>query len=267
MENSNVKAKYVYYCDERLDDDEEDKYDCLEDKYENIKNISELSHIVKDYNYGDLVAFSDYRDTGTYIIGKGGKLVSNEDNSGSGYLSIPYEITQYLDNAVEMYCHSGLSVNDIEIRFDDKYILENVNTEKCKILEKWNWKISYCHDMLWIEFPNGKGQEFAIDEKAEDILSWYQSSGLEQVKFKVFIELSNSDYDKYKKKYGEKDYKWLYAKPELPSTWKMQTGSGGGSSTSNHSNLYFYGPSDYKTQVFNNINKFYEGFNYELSEV
>ena len=140
------------------------------------RNISELSHIVKDYNYGDLVAFSDYRDTGSYIIGKRGKLVSNEDNSGLGYLSIPYEITQYLDNAVEMYCHFGLSVNDIEIRYDDKYIKDNVNTEKCKILEEWNWEITWFPNSIHIMFPNGVNEFFNIkNTDTQQILDWYQA--------------------------------------------------------------------------------------------
>ena len=76
------------------------------------------------YNFGDLVAFSDYRDTGTYIIGKDGKLIANPDYSGAGYLTIPYEITQYLDNAVEKY--SDHEVNCIDLRFDDKFILDKM---------------------------------------------------------------------------------------------------------------------------------------------
>ena len=90
MENSNIKADYVYYCEADLDSD-------------NITNISQLSKYVNKYNFGDLVAFSAYRDTGTYIIGKEGNLVPNPDYSCSGYLTIPYEITQHLDNAVEKY--------------------------------------------------------------------------------------------------------------------------------------------------------------------
>ena len=72
-------------------------------KMKEIKNISQLSDYVTNYNFGDLVAFSDYRDTGTYIIGKNGELVYNPDYSNSGYLTIPYEITQYLDDAVNKY--------------------------------------------------------------------------------------------------------------------------------------------------------------------
>ena len=58
MEDSSAKADYVYYCEEYLEDKEK----------EEIKNINDLSDHVTKYKYGDLVAFSDYRDTETYII-------------------------------------------------------------------------------------------------------------------------------------------------------------------------------------------------------
>ena len=68
MEDSSQKAQYVYYCEEYLE--EEDK--------EKIKNISDLSDHVTHYKYGDLVAFSEYRDTETYLIGKKGKLIPTQ---------------------------------------------------------------------------------------------------------------------------------------------------------------------------------------------
>mgnify|MGYP005745904933 FL=1 len=82
MEDSSQKAQYVYYCEQYLEEDEKEK----------IKNISDLSDHVTHYKYGDLVSFSDYRDTETYIIGKKGKLIPNPDNAAAGYLSIPYQI-------------------------------------------------------------------------------------------------------------------------------------------------------------------------------
>ena len=115
MENCNIKADYVYYYEADLDTS-------------NINNISQLSNYVYSYNFGDLVAFSEYRDTDTYIIGKNGELISNPDYSASGYLTIPYEITQYLNNAVEKY--SDVEPMYIDLRYDDKFILDNINTKK-----------------------------------------------------------------------------------------------------------------------------------------
>ena len=89
MENSTIKAKYLNWNNNN--DNEIEKY------HDNITNY------VKDYNYGDLIAFSSYRDTGTYIVGKDGNLIGNPDYTDSGYLTIPYEITQYLDDALNKY--------------------------------------------------------------------------------------------------------------------------------------------------------------------
>ena len=149
MEDSNIKAKYVYYCEDDID-------------YSNIKNASQLSKYFTKYNYGDLVAFSDYRDTGTCIIGKNGKLVDNPDYSGSGYLTIPYEITQHLNNAVEKY--SEVEPTYIDLRHDDKFILDNINTKSCKISKKWEWKFTWsCGNELFVKFPNGTEHGFDVD--------------------------------------------------------------------------------------------------------
>jgi len=67
MEDSSVLAKYVYQCE----DNEIDEYN------HGFTNVSELSKHVTNYNFGDLVTFSDYRDTGTYIVGKDGKLIGS----------------------------------------------------------------------------------------------------------------------------------------------------------------------------------------------
>ena len=258
MEDSSVKAKYVYYCEEDLEYEELEK----------IKNISDLSNHVTNYNYGDLVSFSDYRDTGTFIIGKKGKLIPNPDNAAAGYLSIPYEITQYLNDAVSMYGHNDLSVNDIDLRYNDKFILNNINTKKCKILKKWNWKISWCVDSLYIQFPNGKSNNFDIGETdAEKILAWYQGSELEQAKFKINFEIRDEEYDKWIKKHGEKNYKWLSARPDIPDTWIQQNGSSGGGTRYHLSNYYFQGPLESKSEVLDIVHNFYQGFNYQYSEM
>ena len=257
MEDSNQKAQYVYYCEEYLEEEEKEK----------IKNISDLSDHVTHYKYGDLVSFSDYRDTETFIIGKKGKLIPNPDNASAGYLSIPYQITQYLDDAVSMYGHSDLSVNDIDLRYNDKFILDNINTKKCKILKKWNWKLSWCVDYLFVKFPNGKSHDFDIDNtNAEKILAWYKGSEKEQYKFKIHYEIRDEIYDKWVKKHGEKNYKWLSAKPNLPEEWSMAGGSSGGGNRYHSSNYYFTGPFESKDSVINTVKEFYQDIDYEFIE-
>tara|TARA_B100001093_G_C26838345_1_gene1019405 strand:- start:2245 stop:3003 length:759 start_codon:yes stop_codon:yes gene_type:complete len=252
MENSNIKADYVFYCDSDIESN-------------NVNNISQLSEFVYKYNFGDLVAFSDYRDTDTYIIGKEGELVRNPDYSDSGYLTIPYEITKYLDNAVEKY--SNVEAMYIDLRYDDKFILENINTKSCKILEKWKWELTWNYNNnLYVKFPNGKGHEFnPKSSSAYTIKKWYEASHEEQTKVKVYYEISDASYYKFLEKYGKDNYEWLHAEPKIPSTWSIQKSSSGGGSANHYCNYIYHGPSKDKEKIITSINKFYKGFNYKIS--
>jgi len=258
MENCNEKAVYVYYCEQYLEDEEKEK----------IKNISDLSDHVTHYKYGDLVAFSEYRDTETYIIGKKGKLIPNPDNASAGYLSIPYQITQYLDDAVSMYGHSDLCVNDIDLRYNDKFILNNINTKKCKILKKWNWKLSWCVDYLYVKFPNGKSNDFDIsDTNSEKILAWYKGSEKEYYKFKIDYQVKNDKYDNWIKKHGEENYKWLSVGPKIPDDWSVQKGGGSGGTRYHQSVYYFEGPLESKDSVRDTVEKFYQDTDFKITEI
>ena len=252
MENSDVKADYVYYCDADIESDD-------------INNISQLSDHVKKYNFGDLVSFSEYRDTNTYIIGKEGNLVPNPDYSDSGYLTIPYEITQHLNNAVEKY--SNVNPMFIDLRYDDKFILENINTKSCKISKKWGWKLTRNDDnSLYVKFPNGTGHEFNVESTSAYIIKkWYEASQEEQAQIKVYYEIAGESYDNFLKKYGKDNYKWLSAMPKIPSTWSIQHGSSGGGSKTHNANYTFKGPLKDKKNVIDNIKKFYHGFHHVIN--
>ena len=74
--------------------------------------------------FGDVVAFSPYRDTKTYIVDINGNLIPNPDFSGSGYLTIPLEVTKYMRNATKFY-QNVLILRDnsnIYVRHDDLFI-------------------------------------------------------------------------------------------------------------------------------------------------
>ena len=109
MEDSNIIAERIIW----------DELDCKD-----LNNISDLEGYMKvkkidSYNYGDLVSFNTYRDTRTMFIGKNGKLVDNPDYTDAGYLTIPYEITQYLKNATHKY--NDIEYSFIDLRHDDKF--------------------------------------------------------------------------------------------------------------------------------------------------
>ena len=252
MEDCNIKTNYVYYCEADLNTD-------------NISNISQLSDYVNSHNFGDLVAFSDYRDTETFIIGKNGELIGNPDYSYSGYLTIPYEITQHLNNTVEKY--SDVEPMYIDLRYDDKFILDNINTKSCKISKNWGWKLTWYHENeLIVKFPNGSEHGFNVNStSAYKIKKWYEGSQKEQAVIKLFYEIKNDKYDEFLEKYGKNNYEWLSAKPSIPSTWSFTHGSSGGGSKDHHSNFTYHGPSSEKEKVLDSIKKFYQGFNYKLT--
>ena len=77
----------------------------------------------------------------------------------------------------------------------------------------------------------------------------------------------DDEYDKWIKKHGEKNYKWLSAKPEIPETWVQESGSGGGGTRYHQSNYYFKGPLESKQEVIDIVHNFYQGFNYDYYEM
>lgn len=248
MEDSNIKAEYVYYCDANIDPVD-------------VYNISDLSEYVKDYNFGDLVAFSDYRDTATFFIGKEGKLIHNPDYSYSGYLTVPYEITQYLDNAVNKY--KDLDPMFIDLRYDDKFVLENINTKSCKILKSWNWKLIYSdYHGFTVEFPDGKEHSFDINNiSAYKIKKWYEASLKPQSKLKVKFKVEGLKYHKFKK-YSENN-----RNPKIPSTWSFSLGGCGGGLESSYSDYIYQGPLDEEEKVIKSIEKYYKGYNFKITKL
>ena len=95
---------------------------------------------------------------------------------------------------------------------------------------------------------------------------WYEGSQEPQAEIKVRFEVKDESLDRYKEKYGEENYKWLSAKPEIPVTWSISYSGGGGGSSSHYEKYYLRGPVRDKLTVIDNIKEFYEGFDYVITE-
>ena len=246
MEDSSIIGECIFW----------DDLDC-----KNFNNISDLKEYLKDkkinsYNYGDLVSFSTYRDTRTMFIGKNGKLVRNPDYTGAGYLTIPYEITQYLKNATNKY--KDIDYTYIDLRHDDD-LLEH------KISKNLNPEYKYfydpCEEIIFVNYPNNAQGEFDLNSTSlEDIEAFYEGSKKEQSHIKVFYELRNFDMEKFKVKYGSS-----YKLPSIPKTWKAHLGSSAGGSNYTNGNVHFNGPTESMAEVIEKINIFYEGFNFKIT--
>lgn len=109
---------------------------CLNNKEMTIKRLSELIGIDIEYNFGDFINFGDYRYCSMYIVGHAGILYPNPDNSASGGISIPIEISRYLYDAVDKY---GDCANDIDIGFDDDILSKYNVTGEMKNKGKFYW--------------------------------------------------------------------------------------------------------------------------------
>ena len=241
FEDSSVQAKYI------IEDELENS-----DRFKNIKDLDDYLKIkgVTKYNFGDLISFSSYRDTGTIIIGKNGKLIANPDYSGSGYLTIPYEITQYLNDATNKY--KNLEVNCIDLRYDDKFLKDNFG----EISQSWNFKFTRIEEnTISVEFPNGKINHFNTDTSAQEIYNFYLGSQKEQATIKLYYSINGEKYHEFKNKYG-----YNTVPSNLPKTWSVEYGSSGGGSGHKHGNIIFKGPFDELTNILDILSQYYDGF-------
>ena len=152
IEDSSKLSKYLI---------EEDLYDSDNDDFKTVDDIQKILGLEIKWKFGDLVSFSSYRDTWTYIVGKEGKLFRNPPyDGGAGYLCIPYDITKYLKNS--KYKYSCIDVLYMDMRHDDKFIIDNIGI----IDSNLNLKFRVCfHDEsdVTIISPNGDEYTFLVD--------------------------------------------------------------------------------------------------------
>lgn len=255
LEDSNIKADYIIYGDYS--------------EFKDLKNISELKqHFPKEtrnYNFGDLIALSQYRDSDTYIISKNGKLIRNPMINNSGYLTIPYEITQYLDDACKKY--EDIEPSELYLRYDDKYIKDNIGD----VDPSWNFQyILFNDETLSVTFPENPNSSeinninhhiFNVRESnSEYIYQYYLNSIKEQDKIRVKYKLENEDYDRFIDKYGD-----IFKKPSVHELyWNGELGSCGCGSKSSNAIIYYKGPACNKNEVIYKIHHFFDGFQYEI---
>lgn len=221
-----------------------------------FKNISEFG--IESYEIGDLVMFDTYRESDTLIVSKDGKLVKNPDYSDAGYLSIPIEVTQYIDDPIKKYSESyDIGYMPIlELAQDHKFILNKIG----KISKSYNCKI-FIQDVDQIEIiVNGNSKIFDINDiSLYQIKQWYIGLSKPNTKLKLFVNFENEDYEKYKIKHIKKI--------KIPTSWTVIYGSSSGGSNFFQMTNIFTGPRDNKENVIKKIKKFYKGFNYELKEI
>ena len=136
-----------------------------------------------DAKFGDIIVDdSGYRYDGAYFIGKNGEHIINPDNTKTCHLSIPYDITQYLEDALNKYKY--ISYYDIELRYDDKFIVDSIG----HMDESMSFNYFYTPDemMISIKYPNNIYMYIYKDEfprvTPEMVIEYYDATKIENSK-------------------------------------------------------------------------------------
>jgi len=141
------------------------------------------------------------------------------------------------------------------LRYDDKFIKENINTKDCKILKSWNLKLTYYYsDILIVKLPNGMKREFNVNNvDAYKIKKWLEGSKEKQFIFELSFK---TNYD-------------CEMKPKLPLSVNMfntcQIFSSSNGKRMYEFNYLIKGPISVKQKVNDIIKDFYKGYEYKLT--
>lgn len=233
----------------------------------------ELNHttIPKEWNvkFGDIIALRDYRDTGTIFVGVDNQVVRNPDYSGSGYLSIPLEITKWLFDAYWYYKKIFLDKNQpcvsIDLKSDDQWIISKFGKalpEEWKIRLWYNWG-EFEH--IAIEFTENNCDNRCFDWNVTyyQLIECYNGLKEKQFKFTIHYKINTTNNIK---KLGE--YKKSH-KLELPITWteRFNGGSNGRNWKLNEdfeeASYIYSGPKSNMQKVYKIVKNYYHGFDGE----
>ena len=233
------------------------------DKEKFFENILEIKKKFPDetqnYSFGDLIVITKDDQEFYYFIGKSGHLIQNEPNDYNE-LIVPYEITQYLNDATNKY--SDLDYSGIYLRFDDQFLKKNLGY--CQ--QEWNYRYFLLNDerTLIVEYPSNDKKIFnhqfdILKITAEDIHNFYTYSFLTQFKFLIKYKFEGPDYDRFIDKYGD-----LFKRPEIPAVWTSESYGSTGGHRAHYGTMSYQGPAELKNEIIEIIKDFYQGFDYEF---
>jgi len=241
--------KMIVYGDYPEIEDQLNEIEDNEKKKEFLQQILGINP--KDYKFGNSMQFSTKRGSSHYIIGKDGELIYCTDSDfGDGALVIPIEITKYTNNAQE--CFDFLddypNIDIIYLRHDDKFVKQNLDGN---ILEKWNWIIYYDvrQKRINIELPNGNSNDFKLNTKVSEIVSYFQNSEKEKIKIIMNIDYLTSDLN---------DMSIEDFEPLLPSVWTVKKMGHLQNENKCSINYSYTGPLEQKDDFIEYIKKIYD---------
>ena len=263
MEDSSKPSIVAYttpnFGPEKLYKEDSDDFKTMNDVFNYIQKFY--------YNFGDFIICPYYdkkegiSGNNIYCISKNDKVVKIPNEEEYKNWTIPYGVTKYLRNSLLKF-RDFPWIKNMYIRYDDKFVRKNLNTKKCKILKKWNWKIMLCLDenKINIQFDNKTTKTFYINKKLKTykLLKWYESSKLEQSKINFNI---NVPLDK-KKDFFKKLY---FFKRNLHFTWNLQEINVSSKEGFVTKNYVLKGPKIYQSKITKYINYKFNNFDINLN--
>ena len=125
-----------------------------------------------DLKHGDVVAFSDYRDTDSHIVFSTDNdevvLLQNPDDRAAGYLTIPKEVLESVEDAVSLYrdfIHPDQPAFNLHLSPRDVFVVERLGEvpPDWEIDVSWDWGEM---DQISIKFPGVDEWECFYDPSA-----------------------------------------------------------------------------------------------------
>ena len=123
---------------------------------------AEVDALVSEYGlrHGDVVAFSDYRDSDSHIVfsKESGEVVllQNPDDRAAGYLTIPKEVLANVEDGVSLYrdfIHPDQPAFNLHLSPRDVFVVERLG----EVPPDWEFDVSWDWgelDEISIKFPD-----------------------------------------------------------------------------------------------------------------
>ena len=244
--------------------------------YKGVQGLDADSHedFIQDYRltHGDVLAFSDYRDTESLIVSynsrtKQYRFIKNPDVSAAGYLTIPCSILRNVTDFQTKY-RSVIS-NSACINFfispSDIFVTSKLGND---VPADWEIYVDYGHGGLETVSINHKWEAVDLDSVTlDDLKAFFLAKKGDQARLTVHVELRDEKFEKFKERYtkGDKRFSWITAKPQLPIGWTLETGASGCGSNFYKCDWHLAGPSNNTDLVKTRVNGFLDGFDFSYS--
>ncbi|CAF1153031.1 unnamed protein product [Rotaria sordida] len=238
-----------------------------------LKNFSENRTSIPadwDVSFGDVLNWSKDRPTEVYFVLEDRTLLKNPDRSGSGYLTIPFNVTRNIRNALLKYQHvieriGKNNISTIEMHPEDIFIKENWGEVPHEILSS-NVQFSYdpTEEFLYVNLPHiSKSKAFKLGSTTmNNIQIWFTGAMEDQASFRIKYNFSGSQFHKY-----HDIYKLHNLNFSLPQTWSVEPGTTDIGHDHCNGEWIFHGDRKHLNEAKKSIHDFYKDLPITIEDI